>query len=98
MQAFSKIGIIRNYAIRKARLERSDCILYFCFQTVYCEKMGDFKCSQCGDTFDSADELAYHIKDDHSSGGEDKFECSVCGEEFESKEQLKEHMGSAHSG
>ena len=62
------------------------------------EKMGEFKCSQCGDTFDSADELADHIKDDHSNESEDKFECSVCGEEFESKEELKEHMSSAHSG
>ncbi len=59
--------------------------------------MGNFQCSQCGDTFDSADELAFHIKDDHSSE-EDEFECSKCGERFESKEELKEHMDSAHSG
>ncbi len=55
--------------------------------------MGNFECSECGAAFDSAEELANHIKDSHADEGkENSFECKKCGERFESAEELREHM------
>ena len=61
--------------------------------------MGDFECSECGATFDNAEELADHIKEDHTEGGEEAaFQCKKCGEQFSTKEELAEHMDENHSG
>ena len=59
-------------------------------------KLKDFKCSECGQIFNSMGSLWGHISDVHSVVKEDHV-CSDCGKTFTRKKSLKRHRESLHS-
>jgi len=56
--------------------------------------MPDYECTYCGETFETAEELAEHVESAHSDTPE--FECSVCGQVFATKDQLAQHIRTNH--
>jgi len=57
-----------------------------------------FTCSQCGDSFSTAEELAEHR---HAmplawERGSSPFACDVCGVAFDEADELVTHRGEAH--
>jgi hypothetical protein len=57
-----------------------------------------YACNECGNTYDSAEELAIHKRrTGHDSTAVEGFPCIECGQRFASPEDFKDHLRLIHT-
>lgn len=55
-----------------------------------------YECSICYSTYESADDLANHIRSMHMPQSVPSYECALCGERFTDDGNLFSHMNGSH--
>lgn len=50
-----------------------------------------YRCEECGETFDNQPELEQHYRTVHS-----RFTCEICGETFDSETEFEAHSRITH--
>jgi hypothetical protein len=57
-----------------------------------------YACNECGNTYDSAEELAIHKRrTGHDAAEAEGFPCLECGERFNDAAEYREHLRLAHT-